>query len=75
MADLESRGIPVVGIATTEFVQAMEAQARALGTDPAYVFVPHPIQDRTNEELGQLADDHLDQMLALLVSAKAIAAE
>jgi alkanesulfonate monooxygenase SsuD/methylene tetrahydromethanopterin reductase-like flavin-dependent oxidoreductase (luciferase family) len=75
MADLESRGIPVVGIATTEFVQAMEAQARALGTDPAYVFVPHPIQDRTNEELGQLADDHLDQMLALLVSAKAIVAE
>lgn len=75
MADLESRGIPVVGIATAEFIQAMEAQARALGTDPAYVFVPHPIQDRTNEELGQLADDHLDEMLSLLVSAKAIAAE
>lgn len=67
MSDLESRGIPAVGIATTEFIQAMEAQARALGTDPAYVFVPHPIQDRTDEELHALADQHLEAMLALLV--------
>ena len=67
MADLESRGIPVVGIATTEFIQAMEAQAKALGTDPAYVFVPHPIQDRTPEELHALADEHLDAMLRELV--------
>jgi hypothetical protein len=63
MADLEGRGVPTVGIATTEFEQAAEAQARALGTDPAYVFVPHPIQDRTNEELHALADDYLDEML------------
>ena len=75
MADLESRGIPVVGIATTEFIQAAEAQAKALGTDPAYVFVPHPIQDRTNAELQQLADEHLDEMLGLLVASRAIAAE
>ena len=67
MADLESRGIPVVGIATTEFIQAMEAQAKALGTDPAYVFVPHPIQDRTVEELHALADEHLEAMLKELV--------
>lgn len=67
MADLESRGIPAVGIATTEFVQAMEAQARALGTDPAYVFVPHPIQDRTNDELHALADAYLEEMLEGLV--------
>ena len=63
MADLESRGIPSVGIATTEFSQAAEAQAKALGTDPAYVFVPHPIQDRTDEELHALADAYLDEML------------
>lgn len=75
MADLESRGIPVVGIATTEFIQAMEAQSKALGTDPAYVFVPHPIQDRTNEELHALADEYLDAMVAELVSGKAAAAE
>ena len=67
MADLENRGIPAVGIATTEFEQAAEAQAKALGTDPAYVFVPHPIQDRTNAELHALADEYLDQMLKNLV--------
>ncbi len=70
MADLENRGIPAVGIATTEFEQAAAAQAKALGTDPAYVFVPHPIQDRTNEELHALADAYLDQMLQGLAKAK-----
>jgi hypothetical protein len=67
MANLESRGIPCVGIATTEFEQAAAAQAKALGTDPAYVFVPHPIQDRTDAELHDLADAYLDQMLTNLV--------
>ena len=53
----------------------MEVQARALGTDPAYVFVPHPIQDRTNAELHALADEYLDRMLKELVSVSAVAAE
>ncbi len=69
MADLESRGIPAVGIATTEFAQAAESQAKALGTDAAYVFVPHPIQDRTDEELHALADAYLDEMLKELANA------
>jgi alkanesulfonate monooxygenase SsuD/methylene tetrahydromethanopterin reductase-like flavin-dependent oxidoreductase (luciferase family) len=71
MAELENRGIPSVGIATTEFVQAAEAQSRALGTDPAYIFVPHPIQDRTEEELHALADAYLDQMLKELIAPEA----
>jgi hypothetical protein len=28
------------------------------------VFVPHPIQDRTDDELKKLADDHLEAILA-----------
>jgi hypothetical protein len=67
MADLEARGIPTVGVATTEFIDAAAAGARSLGTDPALVFVPHPVQDRTDEELQRLADDHLDAILAMLV--------
>jgi len=67
MADLESRGIPTVGVATTEFIQGAEAQAKALGTDPALVFIPHPVQDRTDAELRQLADDHFDAIVRLLV--------
>jgi alkanesulfonate monooxygenase SsuD/methylene tetrahydromethanopterin reductase-like flavin-dependent oxidoreductase (luciferase family) len=67
MADLEARGIPTVGVATTEFVQGAEAQAKALGTDPALVFIPHPVQDRTDDELRALADEYFDAILELLV--------
>jgi alkanesulfonate monooxygenase SsuD/methylene tetrahydromethanopterin reductase-like flavin-dependent oxidoreductase (luciferase family) len=67
MADLEARGIPTVGVATTEFIDAAAAQAKSLGIDPALVFVPHPIQDRTDDELQKLADDHLEAILGLLV--------
>jgi hypothetical protein len=67
MANLEARGIVSVGVATTEFRQGAEAQAKALGTDPALVFIPHPVQDRTDDELKKLADDHLDEIVKLLV--------
>jgi hypothetical protein len=67
MADLEARGIPTVGVATTEFIQGAEAQAKALGTDPALVFIPHPVQDRTDDELRAMADQYFDDILKLLV--------
>jgi len=67
MANLEARGIPTAGVATTEFVQGAAAQAKALGTDPALVFIPHPVQDRTDEELRALADEYFDAILQLLV--------
>lgn len=54
-------------MATTEFIDAADAQSKALGTDPAYVFVPHPVQDRTDDELRKMADDHFEAILALLV--------
>ena len=66
MAELEARGIPTVGVATTEFIAGAEAQAKSLGTDPALVFIPHPVQDRTDAELRQLADDHFDAIVSLL---------
>jgi alkanesulfonate monooxygenase SsuD/methylene tetrahydromethanopterin reductase-like flavin-dependent oxidoreductase (luciferase family) len=67
MANLEARGIPTAGVATTEFIQGAEAQAKALGTDPALVFIPHPVQDRTDDELRALADEYFDAILQLLV--------
>jgi hypothetical protein len=69
MADLENRGIPTVGVATTEFIDAAAAQSKSLGFDAAYVFIPHPVQDRTDEELRQMADEHLDAIIAMLVKA------
>jgi len=34
------------------------------------VFVQHPVQDRTDEELRQMADAHLERILALLVAKR-----
>jgi alkanesulfonate monooxygenase SsuD/methylene tetrahydromethanopterin reductase-like flavin-dependent oxidoreductase (luciferase family) len=61
--NLEALGVPTVFVASTEFVDAAEVQAAALGADPARVFVPHPIQDRTDEELRALADDAVDALV------------
>lgn len=66
MTDFEARGIPAVGVATTEFVEAWRAQSEALGFESAMIFVPHPIQDRTDDEIRDLADAALDQILAEL---------
>ena len=64
--NLDSRGIPGVSIVTTEFADALEVQAKAMGFDPAVVFVPHPIQNRTREELARIADDAIEPALKLL---------
>lgn len=63
----DSRGIPGVNVVTTGFTQAVEAQSNALGFDPAVVFVPHPIQNRTARELEQIADDAVEAILGRLV--------
>ncbi len=63
IAELESRGVAGVGVASTEFVQAAALQSKSLGFDPAMVFVAHPIQDRTDDELRALADAALPEIL------------
>lgn len=54
-------------VASTEFVEAGEAQARALGFHPAAVFVAHPIQDRTDPEMRGLAEAALEEIMAALL--------
>ncbi len=56
VTDLEARGLPCVYVATEAFVDGAERQAKALGFDPAVVFVSHPIQDRTDEEMRAIAE-------------------
>ncbi len=56
IADLEGRGLIGVFLASAEFAQAAEAQSRALGFPAPVVLVPHPIQDRTDDEMRALAD-------------------
>ncbi len=64
--DLESRGIPAGFIASCEFVEAAAAQGKSLGIKPASVFVPHPIQDRTDAEMVQLARDAIEAVTKLV---------
>jgi hypothetical protein len=69
IVDLETRGLPGVVVASSEFVEAAESQASALGVDARRVFVPHPIQDRTDDEMRTLAETALDQILDALRKA------
>jgi hypothetical protein len=68
MTSLEGRGIPSVFVASTEFREAARAQTRSLGFDPAGVFVPHPIQDRTDAEIRAIADAAIDEILRALTA-------
>jgi hypothetical protein len=69
IVDLELRGVPSVMIASTEFVRAADVQAASLGVDVQRVFVAHPIQDRTDDEMVALADAAVDDVVAALVQA------
>jgi hypothetical protein len=66
ITQLEAAGLPGVFVASAEFIQAADAQAEALGSQPARVFVEHPIQDRTDAEMIAIADAALDEVLAAL---------
>ena len=68
MTELEGSGLPAVYVASSEFVEAAAAQSRALGFDPAGVFVPHPIQDRTDDEMRALAEAAADEVWARLTA-------
>ena len=65
--DLESRGIPGGYILSEEFREADLAQAKALGFSAMKVFVEHPIQDRTDEEMAEIADKAFADVVAMVV--------
>ena len=57
-------------VSTTAFVQTADAQSKQLGHEPSIVWLPHPIQDRTDEELRALADKALEEIVARLTGRK-----
>ena len=67
IVNLEGLGIPSVFVASSEFIDGADAQAKALGADPARVFVAHPIQDRTDDEMRALADSAVDEIVSHLI--------
>jgi hypothetical protein len=64
----EIQGIPSVFIASSEFIDAADVQSKALGLpDVKRIFVPHPIQDATDDEMRARADAIVDQIIEALV--------
>ena len=66
---LERLGIAALPVATREFMTAARAQAGALGrADLDAVYVEHPIQDQTPQEIAAKAEAVIDEIVARLTS-------
>jgi hypothetical protein len=75
ISDLELRGLAGAFVASREFDTAAQAQSRSLGYSAmARVFTPHPIQDRTDDEMRAYADAAFDEIVAAVTSPDATAA-
>ncbi len=68
IADLERRGVPGVFVASSVFVDAARTQGDAIGFQPERHFVPHPIQDRTDLEMAEMADEAIAALIARITS-------
>jgi len=65
--EFEALGRPGILIASDAFAQAAAEQVQLLGQPKlAYALAPHPIQDRTDDELRAIARDLADQVLAAI---------
>lgn len=69
IVNLEAQGIPGLFVATEVFEDGASEQAKALGAAPASVYIPHPIQDRTADEVSDLADSAFDQIVSRLIAS------
>jgi hypothetical protein len=69
ISTLDKRGIPGCVVISEEFRPGAAAQSKSLGFDPAIVWVTHPIQNRTPEQLAALADGVIDQILGQICQA------
>ena len=55
-------------MASAVFVDAARLQGDALGFQPRRVFVEHPIQDRTDDEMAAIADAAVEELIAALTT-------
>ena len=56
-------------VASDQFVDAASSQSTSLGFPAvARVFTPHPIQDRTDDEMVAYADAAFDQIVSKITS-------
>jgi hypothetical protein len=68
IVDIERRGVPGVFVASSEFIEAAQAQADSLGfPQVARVFTPHPVQDRTDAEMRAYAEETVEAVIAAII--------
>jgi hypothetical protein len=71
MVELERRGLPTAGVATEPFVDEALEQARVLGMpDYRMVYVPHPVQLLTLEQLHGYADHAFEAIVQRLITSR-----
>jgi len=64
---LENLGVPAVPVATTEFTAPARIQAGALGRAGFdAVYVPHPIQDQSPQQIAARADAAAEEIVKRL---------
>ena len=69
MVRLERLGIPTAAVATEPFSDEALEQAAVLGMpDYRMVFIPHPVQLLTTDELRSCADRAFDEIVARLTA-------
>jgi len=66
MNTLDQLGVPGLMVATTEFKPAAAAQSKSLGFEPEIIWVDHPIQNRTEDELKEIAYDAFPTIIEIL---------
>jgi len=70
LSNLDRRGVPGCAVATEAFKPAAAAQMKALGLEAAVAWVPHPIQNRTAQELEAIASNVIADVIGLISATK-----
>ena len=68
IADLERRGVVGIFLASEVFADPARLQGEALGFPAPFVVVPHPVQDRTDDELRATAERVYPDVVAALTA-------
>lgn len=63
----EDRSVRFVLVATVDVVSGADAQAKGLGAVESAVYVEHPIQDRTDDEMRAIADGAVEGVVRGLI--------
>jgi len=67
--DFERRGVPAIFVASEPFRNAAITQSAGLGFEATGIYIAHPIQDRTDNEMFELADGVIQELLASLTGS------